>query len=227
LSRVKTLAAAFGATVNDAVLAICSGALRRYLSAQNALPQRPLIAFVPMSIRKDDSAGGNQFAAILANLGTHLADPVDRIRVIKNSVDAAKTRYQQMTPEESAAFSAMVLGPVIFNLFTGMAPSWASFNLVISNVPGPREPMYWNGARLEGMYPVSLVLNNNALNITLTSYRDSLEFGVVGCRRTLPSMQRLLDHIEQGIQELERAAGLPVRKEPARPRFAELSPTKS
>jgi diacylglycerol O-acyltransferase len=220
LSRVRSVANALGATVNDAVLAICGSALRGYLSSQNALPDRPLIAMVPMSIRKDDSAGGNQFAVILANLGTHLADPEQRLRVIKHSVDDAKTRYRQMSREEASSYSALTLAPVIYNLFTGLTPKWLSFNVVISNVPGPSEPLYWNGARLEGMYPASIVLDHNALNITLTSYRDSLEFGVVGCRRTLPSMQRLLDHIERGIVELERAAGLQTR-----PRSERAHPT--
>jgi diacylglycerol O-acyltransferase len=211
LGRVKTIAKAFGATVNDAVLAVCSGALRGYLQSQNALPDRPLVAMVPMSLRKDDSAGGNQIAIILANLGTHLADPAQRVQVIRDSVNDAKQRYKQMSREESSAFSAMILGPVIYSLFTGLTPKWLSFNVVISNVPGPETPLYMNGARLEGMYPASIVVDHNALNITLTTYRDSLEFGVVGCRRTLPSMQRLLDHIDRGIVELERAAGVEQR----------------
>ncbi len=215
LSRVKAIARVFGATVNDVALGICSSALRGYLLSQNALPDRPLVAMVPMSIRRDDSAGGNQFAVILTNLGTHLADPVDRLRVIKHSVDEAKERYRQMSHEEATTFSAMVLAPVIYTLFTGLRPKWMSFNVVISNVPGPENPLYLNGARLDGMYPASIVHDHNALNITFTSYGDSLQFGVVGCRRTLPSMQRLLDHIERGIAEFERAAGLGGRPVPA------------
>jgi diacylglycerol O-acyltransferase len=215
LPRVKAIAKVFGATVNDVVLGICGSALRGYLMSQNALPDKPLVAMVPMSIRKDDSAGGNQFAVILTNLGTHLSDPVDRLRVIKHSVDDAKTRYRQMSQEQCSTFSAMVLAPVIYNLFTGLRPKWMSFNVVISNVPGPETPLYMNGARLEGMYPASIVHDHNALNITFTSYGDSLEFGVVGCRRTLPSMQRLLDHIERGITEFERAAGIGGKSVPS------------
>jgi diacylglycerol O-acyltransferase len=215
LSRIRAVAKAFDATVNDAVLAICSSALREYLLSHNALPDRPLIAMVPMSMRKDDSTGGNKFAVILANLATHLSDPAARMRVIKESVHEAKTRYEQMTPTEAIDYSALTLAPVLFNLLTGLRPKWLSYNVVISNVPGPQEPLYWNGARLEGMYPVSIVLDHNALNITLTSYGDELQFGVVGCRRTLPSMQRLLDYIERGLTELEQACGMrsPARKE--------------
>lgn len=208
LERIRAVAKAYDATVNDAVLAICGSALREYLLSHNALPDRPLIAMVPMSMRKDDSTGGNLFAVILANLATHLSDPAARMRVIKESVQEAKTRYEQMTATEAIDYSALTLAPVLFNMFTGLRPKWLSYNVVISNVPGPKEPLYWNGARLEGMYPVSIVLDHNALNITLTSYGDELQFGVVGCRRTLPSMQRLLDYIERGLSELELACGI-------------------
>ncbi|MBF6830399.1 WS/DGAT domain-containing protein, partial [Acinetobacter baumannii] len=98
--------------------------------------------------------------------------------------------------------------PTGLNLLTGLAPKWRAFNVVISNVPGPRQPLYWNGARLEGMYPVSIVLDHIALNMTLTSYRDQIEFGLIACRRTLPSRQRLLDYLEHSVRELELAAGL-------------------
>ena len=100
------------------------------------------------------------------------------------------------------------MAPTGLNLLTGLAPKWRAFNVVISNVPGPKEPLYWNGAKLKGMYPVSIVLDRIALNITLTSYQDQLEFGLIACRRTLPSMQRLLDYLEQSIRELEIAAGI-------------------
>jgi diacylglycerol O-acyltransferase len=123
-------------------------------------------------------------------------------------VQEAKCRYSHMTPEEILNYTAIMLAPTAVNLITGLAPKWQAFNVVISNVPGPKEPLYWNGARLEGMYPVSIALDRIALNITLTSYVDSLEFGLIGCRRTLPSMQRLLDYLENGIRDLEIAAGI-------------------
>jgi diacylglycerol O-acyltransferase len=213
LPRVAAIGKAFGSTVNDAVLAVCGSALRAYLLSQNALPERPLISMVPVSLRSDESAGGNQIGVCLANLGTHLSDPAQRMRVIQHSMNEAKTRLKQMTPEEAMAYSAMTLAPSAYSVFTGLTPPQLSFNVIISNVPGPRETLYLNGARLEGVYPASIVMHQNALNITLTSYRDSLEFGVVGCRRSLPSVQRLLDYIDQGIVELERSAGLPTPRE--------------
>jgi diacylglycerol O-acyltransferase len=95
------------------------------------------------------------------------------------------------------------MAPSGINMATGLAPRWQSFNVTISNVPGPKNTLFWNGARLEGTYPVSIVLDGQALNITLTSYRDKLEVGLIACRRTLPHMQRLLDYLEQGLKELE------------------------
>ncbi|MDF2446860.1 MAG: acyltransferase [Moraxellaceae bacterium] len=208
MTRIKTLAKAFDCTLNDIVLAMCGSALRDYLISMHELPDRPLVAMVPVSLRSDDSDSGNQIAVILANLGTHIADPANRLEVVKASVEEAKQRYRQMTPEEILNYTAIMLAPTAVNLVTGMVPKWQAFNVVISNVPGPKEPLYWNGARLEGMYPVSIALDRIALNITLTSYVDQLEFGLIGCRRTLPSMQRLLDYLENGIRELEVAAGI-------------------
>ncbi|HEX5676565.1 MAG TPA: wax ester/triacylglycerol synthase family O-acyltransferase [Alcanivorax sp.] len=207
LDRLKRLSGAFNCTLNDIVLSMCGHALREYLISQNALPDRPLIAMVPMSLRKDDSAGGNQIAMILANLGTHICDPANRLRVVQASVREAKKRFSQMSSEEILNFTALSMAPTGLNLLTGLAPKWRAFNVIISNVPGPREPLYWNGARLEGMYPVSIVLDRIALNMTLTSYRGQIEFGLIACRRTLPSMQRLLDYLEHSIHDLEIAAG--------------------
>lgn len=208
IDRIKAIGEVFGATVNDVVLAICGSALRDYLISQHALPDQPLIAMVPVSIRQDDSEGGNQVAMILANLGTHIADPATRLEVIRGSVLEAKDRLSRMSTEEIFNYTAIMMAPAGMHILTGLAPKWQAFNVVISNVPGPKEPLYWNGAKLEGMYPVSIPIDRIALNITLLSYMDQLEFGLTACRRTLPSMQRLLDFLENGIRELEVAAGL-------------------
>lgn len=205
LKRIKTAAKAHGATLNDVVLAMCASALRRYLLDLNALPEKPLIAMVPMSLRKDDSDAGNQVAMILANLATHIADPVERLNAIKRSVQNSKDRYGKMNQKEIINYLTAVMAPSGLNLVTGIAPKWQACNVVISNVPGPQNTLYFDGARLEGMYPVSIVLDGFALNITLNSYVDKLEFGLIACRRTLPHMQRLLDDLEQGLMELEAA----------------------
>src|SRR5690554_4318550 len=208
LTRIKAVCEAYGTTINDVVTAMCASALRTYLMNQDALPAKPLIAFVPVSLRHDDSAEGNQVGVILANLHTDENDAGQRLIKIHHGMQEAKDRYRHMSPEEIVNYTALTLAPAAFHLLTGMAPNWQTFNVVISNVPGPSEPRYWNGARLEGMYPVSIAMDRLALNMTLTSYNGQVEFGLIGCRRTLPSMQRMLDHLEEGLAELETAAGL-------------------
>jgi len=208
LKLIRAVCTAFGTTVNDVVMTMCATALRTYLMNQDALPEKPLVAMVPVSLRTDDSSGGNQVGIILASLGTHLNDAAERLRYIHEDVKASKQRYAAMSPEEILNYTALLLAPASFNLLTGLAPKWQTFNVVISNVPGPKEPSYWNGARLEGMYPVSIAMDRIALNMTLTSYCDQVEFGLIGCRRTLPSLQRMLDYLEDGLSELEQAAGL-------------------
>lgn len=208
LKRIKAVCQAYGTTVNDVVTAMCATALRGYLMNQEALPTKPLIAMVPVSLRRDDSSGGNQVGVILANLHTDEPDPAERLRKIHQGMQEAKERYAHMSPEEIINYTALTLAPAAFHLLTGMAPNWQTFNVVISNVPGPGETRYWNGAKMEGMYPVSIAMDRLALNMTLTSYNDQVEFGLIGCRRTLPSLQRMLDYLDEGLAELETAAGL-------------------
>lgn len=209
MARFKKIAKKFNVTMNDVLLAVCGSALRNYLISQNALPDAPLICMVPMSIREEgDTELGNQIATILANLGTHVADPIDRLEIVHRSIVAAKNLYSQMTQDEIVNYTAMLMAPSGINMLTGKVPSFQTFNVTVSNVPGPKEKLYWNGASLDGIYPVSIPLNRNALNITILSYIDQLEFGFTACRKTLPSMQRLLDYIENGIQELEVAADI-------------------
>ena len=209
MARLKRLAKTCQATLNDIVLAISSSAIRDYLISQNALPDLPLIALVPVSIREPGQrVGGNKVAGILANLGTHIADPAYRLQVIKSSVEQGKQRYASMSNSEILNYTAIKLFPAMLHMATGVLPKWQMFNVVISNVPGPKQPLYWNGAKLLGTYPISIPVNQMALNITTVSYVDQMEFGLTACRRTLPSMQRLLDFIEVGIKDLELAAGI-------------------
>jgi diacylglycerol O-acyltransferase len=203
MARIKAIGKTHGATLNDVTLAMCASALRKYLLELDALPEKPLIAMVPVSMRTDDSEGGNQVAMILANLATHQSDPVERLATIKRSVNNSKERFARMNQQEIMGYISTVMAVHGVNMALGINPGWQAFNIVISNVPGPRETLYWNGAKVEGVYPVSIAADGMALNITLTSYVDNLEFGVIGCRRTLPHMQRLLQYLEDGLTELE------------------------
>ncbi len=203
-----------GVTINDIILAICSGALRAYLSNQNALPAKPLIAMVPVSIRQEGDDSGNAIAMILANLGTHLNGPMERLEVIRRSIKNSKDRVKRMTPGELLNYTGIVFSLAGLNLVTGLAPKIQSFNIVISNVPGPKETLYWNGAMLDALYPVSIVMDGQATNITLTSYRGKLEVGIIACRKTLPSIQSLLGLLEYEIVIFERlTADLPLTRD--------------
>ena len=208
-ARLNHIAKTLGVTINDIVLAICSGALREYLITQNALPAKPLIAMVPVSVRSDDSDMSNRISMILANLATHLDDPIERLNTIRRSVMNAKQKFKRMTSEQILSYSAFVYGPAGLNIVSGLAPKRQAFNLVISNVPGPKEPLYWNGARLDALYPASIVMDGQALNITMTSYMDKLEVGLTACRNALPKMQNLLTHLEDEIQRFEAIVGKP------------------
>jgi diacylglycerol O-acyltransferase / wax synthase len=209
MERIRAVGVAQGGSVNDVVLALCAGALRRYLVDQDALPAQPLIAAVPVALQKDaDGPGeGNAVGAVLCNLGTHLEDPADRYEMVTTSMRDAKSQMQGMGQLGVTLLSAINFGPVALGPLFRYAPlRKPPFNLIISNVPGPPKPLYWNGARLDGIYPASIPFDGQALNITVTSYAGSLEFGIVGCRRRAPHLQRLLDHLETSLVELEDLA---------------------
>ncbi|OBK23666.1 diacylglycerol O-acyltransferase [Mycobacterium asiaticum] len=210
LERVKAVKNAADATVNDIVLAMCAGALRSYLLDRDALPDAPLVAMVPVSLRKPgDPAGGNMVAAVLCNLATHLDDPAKRVEAIKTSMRESKRVLSQLSKTQAMALSATtVLGPAILAGLPGLGGAPPTFNVCVSNVPGMRNPLHLNGARLDGSYPMSIVLDGQALNITLASSADSLDFGLVGCRRSVPHLQRLLGDLETSLKDLERAVGL-------------------
>ena len=116
--------------------------------------------------------------------------------------------YGGLSAGEAALFTQLTSAPIVITTLLGLGELLPAYNLVISNVPGPRHPMYWNGARLEGIYPASIVLHGQALNITLVSYTGQLDFGIIACRRSLPHVQRLLDHLEASLRELETVAGM-------------------
>jgi diacylglycerol O-acyltransferase len=206
LDRLKAVGKAAGATMNDVMLAMCSGALRRYLLDLGALPEKPLVAAIPMSLRTDKSVGGNAIGLILANLATTEAEAGDRLATIHDSMLRGKAIYHDMSRLQITALSALPLIPLAIGMIPGMVKvTPPAFNVLISNVPGPRRPLYWNGARMSGVYPLSIPYEGQALNITVTSYAGQLEFGLTGCRRTVPHLQRLLGLLEDSLVELEKS----------------------
>lgn len=210
LDRIKSVKKAAGVTVNDVVLAMCSGALRYYLLEQNALPDTPLIAMVPVSLRTEEEAdaGGNLVGAILCNLATDTDDPAQRLQTISDSMRSNKKVFSQLPRFQALALSAANTSALALAAVPGWVASTSPpFNIIISNVPGPTQPIYYGGARLDGNYPLSIALDGQALNITLANNAGNLDFGLVGCRRSVPHLQRLLAHLESSLKDLERSVG--------------------
>jgi diacylglycerol O-acyltransferase / wax synthase len=211
--RIQAIGKAAGTTLNDVVLAMCSGALRKYMHSLEALPDSSLIAMVPVSLHGEGGGGGdgggNAVGVVMCRLGTDLDDAGDRLATVHQSMSDGKEALSTMTPLQILAMSALGVSPLAIWPALGLTETLRPpFNLVISNVPGPRRPLYWNGARLDGLYPLSIPMDGQALNITCTSYDTEIAFGLTGCRRTVPHLQRLLGYLDEEVETLEAAVGL-------------------
>lgn len=210
LKRIKAVGKRTDASVNDLFLAICSTALRRHLQESDDLPDKSLIAGVPVSLRADsgDEESGNAVGFLWSALGTELSDPLERLRAIRNSMQASKQHLKNLPAPARAAYTMSTMLPAISVLLSGQgAKVKPSMNLVISNVPGPQHPLYLDRARLEAIYPVSIPVQGLGLNISCFSYDGQLTFGFTGCRDSLPHMQRLAVYAADALDELETAVG--------------------
>ena len=208
-ARIRAVGKALDGTFNDAVLAMCAGALRIFLHNHGELPSQSLKSMVPVSLRRaGDIDSSNAVGAISADLATNIKDPVQRFRAIKASMEAGKALFEDMSPDEASLFLQLIQLPGLLLIPLGLGSRFPPYSTVISNVPGPRQPMYWNGARLEGIYPASIVTEGIALNITLVTYDEQVDFGIMACRRSLPQVQRFIDYLEDSLVELEDAVGI-------------------
>jgi diacylglycerol O-acyltransferase / wax synthase len=213
LADAKHVKNEFGTTVNDVVLAMCAGALRTYLHKRDELPDAPLVAMVPVSVRTEDKKGtfGTRVTMLSAPLPVQLSDPVERLRVISDAMKVAKQHnavgadllqdFTQFATPALAARAARVA-------FRARMADWMRplYNLIVSNVPGPNHPLYLAGAKMSAFYPVSSVADGAGLNITVQSYLGSLDFGLVSCRELVPALWSLVDHLEEALAELVDAA---------------------
>ena len=189
-------------------------AVRAYLEELGQLPDSSLVSMVPVGLKSrgaDSMAGGggNAVGSVMVRLGTDLADPADRLASVHKSMKAGKEALGSMTPNQIVAMSALGMAPsIVIPLLRLNGIVRPPFNLIISNVPGPRSVQYLNGAKMTGTYPLSIPINGMALNITCNSYADDMGFGLTGCRRSVPHLQRLLTHLDDELGALEKATGV-------------------
>ena len=161
-------------------------------------------ALVPVSVReKNDFDSPVAISYIIADLGTRHEDPAERLAAIVESTRAGKEMLSELTSREASLYATLMQTPLFVASMMGVADWFPPVSTVISNVPGPKEQLYWNGAPLLGSYPVSAVFHGFALNITFVSYNGNLDFGIIACRRTVPRVQRLIDYLEESLTELE------------------------
>ena len=215
LENLKRLKEATGGTLNDVVMAICTGALREYLIEHDCLPDVPLRAMVPVSIRtgKEEDPWTNRVSAIVADLPTNCADPIERVALCREAMNVAKRQFNLM-PAESLGQAADYASPVVAASAIRLVSRLkladrvnSPVNVVISNVPGPRQPLYFAGARLDAYIPVSTISDGVGLNITVHSYADRLDFGLISDRDLVPDLWHLVDlHIDE-IGRLFEATG--------------------
>jgi diacylglycerol O-acyltransferase / wax synthase len=218
MARLRALAEAASCTLNDVVLAVCGGALRQFLLARASLPDQSMTAGIPVSVRpKGDEGTGNAITFIVATLGTDIEEPAERLAAIKASVKHAKAHVQSLPRQAMQQYTMLLMAPTIVTLLTGMGGrTRPMFNVTISNVPGPDKPLYFRGAELVSIYPVSIVTHGQALNITCESYAGFMNFGFTGCHSSLPGLQRLALHAVTALEELEEVF-LPVASPEAVP----------
>ena len=216
LADVKRVKNAQSCTVNDVVLAVCTGALRRYLLHGDELPEIPLVAVVPVAVAADagDTTGANKVSAMFVQLPTHEPDPVKRLQLIHEGTKGAKVEHQALGPgtlqnlAEHAAPNTFTLGA---RVYTGMRLAGRHrpiANLVISNVPGPDFPFYLNGAQMLAAFPLGPVMDGMGLNITIMSYRGVLYWGMVACARAVPDLWDLADAVAPSLEELLDETGV-------------------
>ncbi|MDQ1465631.1 MAG: diacylglycerol O-acyltransferase / wax synthase [Actinomycetota bacterium] len=214
LADVKTVKNAFGVKVNDVVLAVTSGALRTYLTGRDELPDRPLVATIPTSVRTEDQKTemGNRVSAMFSGLPVEIDDPVERLLAVHRSTVGAKQMHDDIggnTLQEWADLASPAIFSRAMRVYSNLRLADRHrpiHNLVISNVPGPPFPLYFAGARLVAIYPMGPIFDGAALNLTVMSYLDHVDFGFLVCRELVPDVDDLAAAVPDALAELVKAA---------------------
>ncbi len=215
LADVKSVKNALGVTVNDVVLAVSAGALRAYLDRRGELPDRPLVASIPTSVRAPDDQGfGNRVSSMFAALPVEIGDPVERVRAVARSMTGAKGMHEEVgssTLQDWAEVAAPALFSRAMSAYTRLRVGERLrpvINLIASNVPGPPFPLYFAGARLVAIYPLGPIFDDCGLNMTVISYLDHIDYGFLGCRELVPDIDELAACVPDALTELMKAAGV-------------------
>jgi WS/DGAT/MGAT family acyltransferase len=214
LDDVKMVKNKLGGTVNDVVLALCSGALRTYLTESGESVDKSLVAMIPISVRSEDEKGamGNRVSSMLVSLASDIADPVKRLCAITDGTKQAKEQDKAIGADvltDWTEFAAPAVAARAARLYSNMRIADRHnplFNLTISNVPGPNFPLYSAGSRMVAMYPMGPIFDGAGLNITVMSYMGNVNFGLVACRETVPRVWDIAHYLGDALEELKKAA---------------------
>ena len=212
LPEVKAIGKAVGGSINDIVLWLCSTALRSYLKEGRELPEKSLVAGVPISLRGEgDTSNNNQVAGTLIDLGTEFADPLARLKAIQRGTAAMKRQmgtFRGVIPTDFPSLGSPWLIAGLASLYgRSRIADWLRItNVTISNVPGSKVPVYMVGAKMTDYYPLSIVVHGIALNITVQSHVDRLCFGLIACRRAVPDVRELGLHLSRAMASLRALA---------------------
>jgi diacylglycerol O-acyltransferase len=222
LDEVKEVKTAFDVTVNDVVLAVCAGALRRWLEARRELPDRPLVAGVPVSTRTQEKGLlANSVSNLFTSIPVQLDDPVARLRAVHEVMKGAKEQHNLLGAEMLADWSELTPPKpftAVVHLYSRLHLAdrhRPPINLVISNVPGPTQPLFVGGARLVGIWSMGPILENIGLNVTVWSYLGQMNVGLVACRDAVPDLPRLTGYLHEALGELRKVAEGNHRATPA------------
>lgn len=211
LARIKAVARAAEVTVNDLFVTIVAGGLRSYLAEHGDLPAQPLTAGTPVNVRAPgDESTGNAFSIVLVTMFTDIADPIERLRAVARSSTIAKDDIWNRAKEVAANYGALIGGTFVANQLTGLAGRRPPpYNVTVSCIPGPAEPFYLAGARLEGIHPLACIYHGATLFVASCTISGTFSVGFVGCPDTVPHLQRLAVHTGNALTELETALGIP------------------